>query len=143
MINRIVGKRSLGVFILLFFVALPAVSYAFSEVNLQWGASSSGCEGYYVFGREEGQDYNYDEPWWQGDNTFNSCTIDELDEGKTYYFVIRAYAGDEMSADSNEVRLASYDDSENLSNGDAPSKASNPYHRSSWPCFISSLFSFE
>jgi hypothetical protein len=143
MIDRIIGKQSLGVFILLFLVALPTISYAFGEVTLQWDPSHTGCEGYYVFGREEGQDYNYEEPWWQCDNTFNSCTIDELDEGQTYYFVIRAYAGDEMSADSNEVRLSSNNDSGNLSSGDAPSKASSSYHKASFPCFISSLFDFE
>lgn len=150
MIEHIVGKRSLGLFTLLFLIAIPAVSYALCEATLKWDPSSSNAEGYYVFGREEGQDYDYDEPWWQGDKTFTECTIEELDEDKTYFFVVRAYAGEAMSDDSNEVRF-SYNDASNNDNPDidnvsdslsdgGTNSTSVGYPDTSGGCFISSLF---
>jgi hypothetical protein len=104
MINCMMGRRSLGLCILIFSFAFPTVSYALGQVTLQWHNSTS-CEGYYVFGREDGQDYNYTAPWWLGDNSFSACTFDNLEEGKTYYFVIRAFLGDNVSTDSNEVSV--------------------------------------
>jgi hypothetical protein len=106
MINRMMGRCSLGLCILIFLIAFPTASHASCEVTLQWYSDASNHEGYYVFGREAGQDYNYMEPWWFGDSSFNSCTFDDLEEGKTYYFVIRAYAGNNESADSNEVSFS-------------------------------------
>ena len=46
--------------------------------------------------------YDYSSPTWSG--TENSCTLENLDEGSDYYFVVRAFntAGVE-SGDSNEV----------------------------------------
>jgi hypothetical protein len=181
MINRMMGRRSLGLCILfIFLVAFPTVSHALCEVTLQWNSDPSTCEGYYVFGREDGQDYNYMEPWWYGDSSFSACTFDDLDESKTYHFVIRAYAGDNESADSNEVSFATTkidqtnttspssgdssanDDSVNsdpptgsddpaannsnsaaLSSGETSSSAGGTPHKSSWPCFISSLYNFD
>jgi hypothetical protein len=155
MIERISSKPSLGLFILFFLIAFPAVSHALCEATLDWGdTSGSGAQGYYVFGREEGQDFDYDEPWWQGDNTFSECTIDELEEDKTYYFVIRAYSGDVVSADSNEVRF-SYEDiidgddtaldnaSESLSTSETSDSTGSSFHGSSSGCFIGSLFDSE
>ncbi len=45
--------------------------------------------GYRVFYRQEGQNYNYNNPAWQGTET--TCTISGLNENTTYYFVARAY----------------------------------------------------
>jgi hypothetical protein len=106
MINRMMGRCSLGLCILIFLIAFPTFSHASCEVTLQWKADTAVCEGYYVFGREAGQNYNYTEPWWFGDSSFGSCSFDDLEEGKTYYFVIRAYAGNNESADSNEVSFS-------------------------------------
>jgi hypothetical protein len=154
MIERTTCKRRLGLFILFFLTAFPTISHALCEATLEWGAGGSGAEGYYVFGREEGQDYDYDEPWWQGDNTFGGCTVDELDEDKTYFFVVRAYTGDDMSADSNEVRF-SYDDisdsdsaapdntSDSLSTDATSDSTGSTFHGSSGGCFIGSLFDSE
>jgi hypothetical protein len=100
------GRCSLSLCILIFLIAFPTAGHASCEVTLQWSSDTSAHEGYYVFGREAGQDYNYMEPWWFGDSSFSSCTFDDLEEGKTYYFVIRAYAGNNESADSNEVSFS-------------------------------------
>lgn len=148
MIISISGRRILGLFTLFLLIAFPAISQAACEATLEWDPSSPVVEGFYVFGREEGQNYDYDQPWWQGDHTFNSCTIDGLDEDKTYFFVIRAYSGDEVSPDSNEV-LYSYesqsieDNSSSLSNdgtSSGSSGSSGSFYGSSSGCFINSIF---
>ncbi|MGD9007858.1 MAG: hypothetical protein PVG41_08050, partial [Desulfobacteraceae bacterium] len=60
-----------------------------------------------IFCRESGKDYDYEVPIWEGDNTFLQCTIDGLDESKTYYFVIRAVdRNDNQSYDSPEVEFS-------------------------------------
>jgi hypothetical protein len=132
MIRFFTAKRIFLVFILLSLTGIPLTSQADCGVTLQWDTSDQAqvLEGYQVFGREEGQDYDYDVPWWQGDSTFNQCTIDSLDENKTYFFVVRAFAGDNMSTDSNEVRYAASDNA----NGSTVSG------QSSTGCFIQSLF---
>jgi hypothetical protein len=159
MIERIADKRSLGLFILVFLIAFPAISSAQCEATLVWDHSGSSAQGYYVFGREEGQDYDYDEPWWQGDRSFSECIIEELEEDKTYFFVVRAYSGDAMSADSNEVHFsyegasdsegakggegATDGDSASLSNEAESGGSSSSFSGSSGGCFIGSLFDSE
>jgi hypothetical protein len=149
MIERIAGKHTLGLFSLIFLIlsAFPAIGYAQCEATLEWDHSSSKVEGYYVFGREEGQDYDYDEPWWQGDRSFKDCIIEELEEDRTYFFVVRAYSGAAMSADSNEVRFSyeniSDDDSSSLSNGTDSSGSSSSFGGSSGGCFIGGLLDSE
>jgi hypothetical protein len=143
MILSISGRRILGLFTLFLIIAFPAISHALSEATLEWDPSSSHAQGYYVFGREEGQQYDYEEPWWQGDHTFSSCTIDGLDEDKTYFFVIRAYSDNEVSPDSNEVRY-SYesieDNSSSLSSDGTSDSSSGSFYGSSSGCFINSIF---
>ena len=139
MIGRILRNHAFKLFTLFFIIAFPAISYALCEATLEWDPSTASAQGYYVFGREEGQDYDYDEPWWQGDQSFSRCTIDDLDETKTYFFVVRAYANDEVSADSNEVRYSYEDVSSALSNGESTDSAGG----SSSGCFIDSIFGSE
>jgi hypothetical protein len=140
MTERIAGIRSsLGIFALILIIAFPAISHALCEATLEWDPSGSSAYGYYVFGREEGQDYDYDAPWWQGDDSFSRCTIDELEEDKTYFFVVRAYAADEQSADSNEVRFSYEDqDGESASLSDGVNTVSGGSGSSG--CFIDSFF---
>jgi hypothetical protein len=117
MIQYVTAKRIALCFMILFLMGFPLTSHASCEVTLQWNTSDQSLEGYQVFGREEGQEYDYENPWWQGDSSFNECAIDSLDERKTYFFVVRAFAGDDMSADSNEVRYASGDKRGSFSGG--------------------------
>ena len=59
---------------------------------------------YTVFYRIEGQSYNYTSPYWE--TTDPTCPIYDLDETKTYYFVVRAFTTESFqSGDSNEVCL--------------------------------------
>ncbi|MCJ7716421.1 MAG: hypothetical protein MUO54_07870, partial [Anaerolineales bacterium] len=90
-------------FIPLFFVFVSPV-YAVN-VTLQWVPNSEpNLAGYRVFSRGEGQSYDYNNPSLEVPEA--SCNVSNLDENKTYYFVVRAFdtKGFE-SSDSNEVCL--------------------------------------
>jgi hypothetical protein len=73
-----------------------------AQVTLQWDANDPSPEGYRIYQRLSGQNYNYAAPVWNGSGT--TCTISGLAEGATYYFVVRAFQGSEQSGDSNEVQ---------------------------------------
>ena len=72
------------------------------QVTLAWDASS-GADGYRLFSRQEGQSYNYSSPAWEGAGT--TCTID-LDNGSTYYLVVRSYNDYGESGNSNEASIS-------------------------------------
>jgi len=92
-------------FLPLFFGFVSPV-YALN-VTLQWAPNSGpNLAGYKVFSREEGQSYNYGNPYWELIDT--TCTIYDLNETKTYCFVVRAFSTNGFeSDDSNEVCLES------------------------------------
>ncbi len=72
-----------------------------TQVTLSWDANSVTPDGYLIFQRTEGTAYDYSLPIWSGTTT--SGTIDNLSEGNTYYFTVRAYIGANESIDSNEI----------------------------------------
>jgi PKD domain/K319L-like, PKD domain len=85
----------------LFFFVLD--SSAATQVSLAWDPNSEpDLAGYRVFCREQSQSYDYANPSWEGTDTY--CIIYDMDETKTYYFVVRAFdtKGFE-SGNSNEV----------------------------------------
>ena len=90
-------------FIPLFFCFVSPI-YAV-DVTLQWVPNSEpDLAGYRIFSREDGQSYDYDNPSWEGVET--SCTIYNLDETKSYFFVARAFDTERFeSSDSNELYL--------------------------------------
>jgi len=81
---------------------LPQQSYGV-DVTLSWQANQEqDLAGYRVFNRLQGQNYNYNAPAWEGTDT--TCTIYDLDDYSTHYFVVRAFdTSDNESADSNEA----------------------------------------
>jgi len=92
---------SLSLFLFFYFVTLGHAV----DVSFQWDQNTDfDLAGYRVFCREMGQSYNYTNPSWEGTDT--TCTIYDLDQTKTYYFVSRAFDiyGLE-SMDSNELVL--------------------------------------
>ena len=90
-----------------------------------------------IFCRESGEDYDYNNPIWEGDSTFSQCTINGLDESKTYYFVIRSVdQWDNQSYDSPEVAY-SYNSSDAGFDGDGELSSSSTSFSS---CFLQSLF---
>jgi hypothetical protein len=80
----------------------PQPSYGV-DVTLSWQANQEeDLAGYRVFDRLQGQNYNYNDPAWEGTDT--TCTLYSLDDYSTHYFVVRAFdTSDNESADSNEV----------------------------------------
>ena len=77
-----------------------------AQVTIAWDPNDPAPDGYRVYARAEGQNYDYTSPVWpqSGDDpTQTTCTIDDLVEGTSYYFVVRAYVGTAESDDSNEV----------------------------------------
>lgn len=85
-------------------VVSPVIVSA-AQVSLQWDANDPAPEGYRVYQRFAGQSYDYSVAVWTGTQT--SCTIDNLSEDVTYYFVVRAFGGEDSRGDSNEVTFSS------------------------------------
>ena len=96
-------KKRFNLFILMFFLFITNV-YA-AQVTLQWDANEVTPDGYKIFQRTSGGDYDYSNPAWQG--TALTTTISNLDDNTTYYYVARAYKGTDESGDSNEVKFVS------------------------------------
>jgi hypothetical protein len=90
----------LGLVVLCFTLFLT-VSASAAEISLAWDASSSPVDGYRVFCREQGENHDYTQPVWEGSAL--TCTIYDLDEHITYYFVVRAYNDSGESGNSNEA----------------------------------------
>ena len=82
-------------------ILLTAASALAANVSLRWDANDPAPEGYRVFARQSGANYDYANPIWESNLT--ECTLIGLTEGVTYYFVVRAYDGSLESADSEEV----------------------------------------
>ena len=103
---------------LLFFTALYSIA---ADVTLAWDANDPAPEGYRVFVRENGTNYNYAYPIWESDNydQTTECTLIGLNEGTTYNFVVRAYDGDLESADSEEVIYTPPTEDSNQTNEDS------------------------
>jgi len=100
MLNNL--KFIISFIFLLFNLATPV--YAI-DITLKWARNNDpDLAGYRAFYREESQRYNYANPYWESIDPI--CTIYDLDETKTYYFIVRAFDTNGLeSANSNEVRL--------------------------------------
>ena len=101
--NILTTWNYLLIFILLLFCFVTS-GYAI-DVSLKWTPNNEpNLAGYTVFYRQEGQSYNYTNPYWE--TTDPTCTIYDLDETKTYYFIVRAFSNESFqSGNSNEVCL--------------------------------------
>lgn len=100
-VRRLVPQVLAIIFILL----ISAVSQA-AQVTLAWDPNDPVPDGYRVFVHLAGDTYDYTSPAWPqagDDPQSTTCTIDNLAEDTQYYFVVRAYVGDDISGDSNEV----------------------------------------
>ncbi len=93
------GKSFLAIACLIF-IFLPSVAWT-AQVTFQIEPKGTPGDGYRLFLRKSGESYNYNEPIWTGLQT--SFTVEGLEAGVTYYFVVRSYVGDLESGDSNEV----------------------------------------
>jgi hypothetical protein len=88
-------------------ILLVSVSSAIgAQVTLAWDANDPAPQGYRVFQRTAATAYDYNNPAWPTDGSDHvqpTCTITNLTDGETYYFVVRAYVGNDLSGNSNEI----------------------------------------
>ncbi len=143
MIKLCLARNKFQALILVLIISIPLISIADTEVTLQWDFNKQTPDGYRLYCREEGQDYEEHEFVWQGDHTFNSCTVDGLDETKTYYFVVRAFSDGDESDNSNEIRYedGAWESLSSISNlSDTSGGGSGGGGGGGGGCFIQSFF---
>jgi len=94
--------------VVLLLLMTPACTIAGIQLNLEWDPNPEPhVAGYRVFSREAGQDYDYGNPVWEGEE--NICSIFVDDEEGVYLYVVRAFnEGGFESDDSNEVIYSDY-----------------------------------
>jgi hypothetical protein len=83
-----------------------------AQVTLAWDPNIPSPDGYRVYQRVAGQSYDYLSPVWPGpgdDTTQTTCTVNALDDGTSYYFIVRAIVGNDSSGDSNEINYIAED----------------------------------
>ncbi|MEN8247130.1 MAG: hypothetical protein ABFS43_19750 [Thermodesulfobacteriota bacterium] len=79
-------------------------AYAGKQLSLEWDpVNDPDIYGYRLFSRMGGEEYDYNNPDWQGEDT--NCSI-FIDDGEaTYFFVVRAFNLEGIeSSNSNEVK---------------------------------------
>lgn len=89
--------------VILLLLLIPTCAIAGTQLNFEWDPNPEpDIAGYRVFSRQPGEDYNYDNPAWEGEENYCSIFVD--DEDAVYLFVVRAFDEDGFeSDDSNEV----------------------------------------
>jgi len=86
-------------------VAFPLIVSA-AQVTLQWNPNNPAPDGYNLYQRTGGQAYNYSSPVNPSAITGTTYTVSNLQDGTTYFFVVRAFVGTSQSGDSNEVQFS-------------------------------------
>ncbi|MDL1964173.1 MAG: fibronectin type III domain-containing protein [Deltaproteobacteria bacterium] len=111
-------------FVPLIFILLLSTQNVYSlDVTLSWNPNSEkDLAGYRIFYREDDQSYDYEEPAWQGSET--TCTIYNLDDKTTYYFVARAFdSWGSESGNSKETIYAALSDTVEIGDSNEASYA--------------------
>jgi len=89
--------------LLLVVFSLPTIALAEVQLHFEWDPNvEPDIAGYRVYSRLATEDYDYDQPDWEGQDAYCSLWIDN--ENAAYFFVVRAYDLDGFeSDDSNEI----------------------------------------
>ena len=107
---------------------MPVGAIAGTQLNFEWDPNPEpDIAGYRVFSREPGEDYDYNNPAWEGDENYCSVFVD--DEDGVYLFVVRAF--DESGFESDDSNEVVYPDDRRYLSGSSSSGGSG--------CFIDSL----
>lgn len=93
----------IAILVMFCMTALSGMAVNAAEITLAWDANDPAPDGYVVFVRQIGQEYNYVDRTYQVISPVTQVTVTGLSENITYAFVVRAYIGDQTSRDSNEV----------------------------------------
>ena len=102
------GRKSVfrceRVYLLIFILWLiPVIAVAGMHLEFEWNPNpGKDTVGYRLYVRQPGDDFNYDEPAWEGKENYCSVYID--DDEDIYLFTVRAFDEEGFeSGDSNEV----------------------------------------
>lgn len=117
MSHRSVSRLSLTRIVTVFILTLIFAAVAQASVTLEWDANDPSPEGYRLFRKVDGGQYDYASPL----ETITSGTrfVDEnIEAGETYYYVVRAYEGANESGDSNEVTYTAPVEEPDVTTGD-------------------------
>jgi hypothetical protein len=87
-------------------VVFPVVVSA-ATLNLGWVENDSDATHYRLFQRTDGEAYDYSNWIYSGSDT--SFMVENLQDGVTYFFVVRACNAYAVSSDSNEIEFYSDD----------------------------------
>jgi PKD repeat protein len=84
----------------LLFIFIPDVSAA-TQASFEWEPNTEpDLAGYRIFSREQNQPYDYADPAWEGTDAY--CTIYDLDESKSYCFVVRAFDTEGFESENSD-----------------------------------------
>ena len=106
LLNRSVKILSILSYCLL--IAFPVAASA-ATATLEWIKTDSDALYYRLFQRTRNEAYTYSNWIYSGSDT--SFTVQNLQDGVAYFFVVRAYSDVAESADSNEIEFFSDDSS--------------------------------
>jgi hypothetical protein len=94
-------RKYFYIFICFIILGTPLYLQAECQITLEWEPNGTAPDGYRLYEREEGEDYLDFHYYDVGQES--SCRISGLSENVIYHFVVRAYAGSEVSDFSNEA----------------------------------------
>lgn len=111
---------------LLLLISLPLGAAEAITVTLHLEAfDNADIEDHKIFVREKDQEYDFTSPAWQGSGTI--CTLTDLEEDTTYFFVARTYDKSGNTSDnSNEIRFHQTSSDSPQPPEDTPQPSENP-----------------
>jgi hypothetical protein len=117
MFHRSASRLSLARIVTIFLLTFICAATAHASVTLEWDANSPSPDGYHLFRKLDGGEYNYDSPL--GTVTGTRYVDETTEAGETYHYVVRAYEGENESGDSNEVTYTAPVEDPNVTTGDS------------------------
>jgi len=103
---RKIGLLAMGFVVCLTLIVASEREAHSGEIVLTWTASTGNVEGYRVFWRLDGQEYDYQNPDWEGSE--NICRIYGLEDCQRYHFVVYAFNNIGISDPSDELTLDNF-----------------------------------